>query len=421
VSMDSLTVNRRTFLKALAGGATLAALWPFPTASAQEPLVIGLQADLTGSLPDYGYWHDRVVRAAVAKLNAGGGIAGREVKLLVEDTATNTDVGRDKLTKMVQEGADFIIGSQHSGVSLASLPLAQELKTVYFPLGEATEITREAGNRYIFRANHSVRSHAQVAHRWAAETLGRKWTILVADYAFGNSHASEWPPLLANVGAEVLDIIKIPLTTVDFIPFLSQVNPNTEVLFHVFPGANALRFLTTASELGLLENMKVFGVICTVDGIKLEDVPAMEGSYYVSNHPHRLADVPESLQEFDARFREQVGATPQGSELNTGRPTTGSHYWYGWEILHLIQRAVEETGWQGRSDHPEIVRYLEGLEITAGFEFPQGDKFIRAEDHQAFHDHYLERFEQGELRVTQRMDKQEAVYDPTVDYTQQVL
>jgi branched-chain amino acid transport system substrate-binding protein len=399
----------------------LVSLWPMRSSSAQEPIVIGLQADLTGSLPDYGYWHNKVVSAAIAQLNDDGGIAGREVRLLVEDTATNTDVGRDKLVKMVQEGADFVIGSQSSAVSLASLPLAEELKVVYFPLGEATEITGEAGNRYIFRANHSVRSHAQVAYRWAVETLGKRWTIIVADYAFGHSHAAEWPPLLQSVGAEVLSTIFIPLNTVDFLPFLSQVSPSTEVLFHVFPGANALRFLTAASDLGLLQSVKVFGVICTVDGIQLEDVPAIEGSYYVSNHPRRLVDVPESVKEFDAMFREKVGVTADGTELDTGRPTTGSHYWYGWEIVHLIKKAVEETGWQDQSDHARIVQYLEGIHIAAGFEFPQGDKFIRAQDHQAFHDHYLERFEQGALRVTQRIDKQEAVYDPTVDYTQQAL
>ncbi|OGF53681.1 MAG: hypothetical protein A2Z21_01315 [Candidatus Fraserbacteria bacterium RBG_16_55_9] len=413
-------MNRRTFLRALAGSVALA-LFPVQVGSAKEPLVIGLQADLTGSLPDYGYWHDKVVRAAVAKLNTDGGIAGREVNLLVEDTATNTDVGRDKLTKMIQGGADFVIGSQSSAVSLASLPLAQELKTVYFPLGEATEITGTAGNRYIFRANHSVRSHAQVAYRWAVETLGKRWTIVAADYAFGHSHATEWPPLLQSAGAEVLDTIFIPLTTTDFVPFLTKVNPDTEVLFHVFPGANALRFLTAASDLGILQKMKVFGVICTVDGIKLEDVPAIEGSYYVSNHPHRLIDVPESTREFDARFRERIGVTQEGTEIETGRPTTGSHYWYGWEIVHLLKQAIEETGWQSPSDHPKIVQYLEGLQLTADFAFPQGDKFIRAQDHQAFHDHYLERFEQGQLQVTQRIDKLEAVYDPTVDYTQQAL
>jgi branched-chain amino acid transport system substrate-binding protein len=415
-------LSRRTFLKGVLGGAALM-LAPITlrTSWGGEPITIGLQADLTGVLPDYGYWHEKVFHAAVEKINEEGGIAGREVQPLVEDTATSADIGRDRLLSLAGQGASFVIGSQHSGVCLASLPLARELKVIYFPMGEATEITGEEGNRYVFRANHSVRSHAQVGHRWAVENLGKKWTIIVADYSFGRSHAREWPPLLESMGAEVLETIFIPLETADFFPFLSQVSPETEVLFHVFPGVNALRFLTAAGELGLLERVNVFGVICTVDGIRMEDVPAIEGSWYVSNHPRRLEDVPQELKEFEERFRGRVGVTPEGTEEGTDRPTTGSHYWYGWEIVHLIKRAVEETGWRSPQDHPEVIRFLEGIEITPGFGFPQGEKFIRAEDHQAFHDHYLELFEERHLQVVEQFDKEEAVYDPEVDYREQQL
>ncbi len=415
-------ISRRAFLKGALGSAALTVLpLRVSSVSAQEPIAVGLQADLTGVLPDYGYWHQKVIQAAVTKLNDEEGIDGREVRLLIEDTATNADVGRDKLVKLAQQGASIVIGSQHSGVSLASLPLAQELKVIYFPMGEATEITGEAGNRYAFHLNQSVRSHAQVAHHWAAENLGRRWTIVVADYAFGRSHAREWPPLLQSMEAEVLETIFIPLETTDFLPFLSQVDPRTEVLFHVFPGVNAFRFLTAASELGLLESMVAFGVIGTIEGLVLEDVPALEGSWYVSNHPRRLDQVPEDRREYDAAFREAVGVTPEGTEVDTGRPTTGSHYWYGWEILYLLKRAMEETGWRSQDDHPELIRFLEGVEIQKGFDFPQGDKFLRAPDHQAFHDHYIERLIDGKLIVAEHFDKSLAVYEPLADYTGQEL
>ncbi|MBI1741789.1 ABC transporter substrate-binding protein [Candidatus Acetothermia bacterium] len=417
--MKSLT--RRTFIKTTLGlGAAAPALFFSHTYSQAKPLILGLQADLMGSLLDYGYWHDRVVRAAIKKLNQEGGIAGREIQLLVEDTETNSETGRRKLQKMADAGADFVIGSQSSAVAIASLPLAQELKLVYFTLGEATEITGEAGNRYIFRPNHSVRSHATVAYKWAVENLGKRWTILVADYAFGQSHAAEWPPLIKSVGGEVLNVFAIPLSTQDFVPFLSKVDrARTEVLFHVFPGANALRFMTQAAEQGLFDKAHVFGVICTVDGIRLEDVPKIEGSWYLSNHPHRLEDVPAKIKPFDEQFRQLIGATAEGNELNTNRSTTGSHYWYGWEAMHLLKRAVEETNWKSKSNNPELIKFLEGIKVEAGLAFPQGDKFIRAEDHQAFHDHYIERFEGGKLRVKLRLEKEKAIYAPLANYSKQ--
>jgi branched-chain amino acid transport system substrate-binding protein len=412
-------ISRRAFLRAISG--TAVAAFFFRTGYSQaRPLSVGLQADLTGALPDYGYWHEKVVRAAVAKLNREGGIAGREVRLFIEDTETNSETGRRKLQKMAEAGADFVIGSQSSAVALASLPLARELKLVYFTLGEATEITGEAGNRYIVRPNHSVRSHATVAYRWAVENLGKRWTILVADYAFGKSHAEEWPPLIKSVGGEVLEIVSIPLATQDFVPFLNKVDRSrTEVLFHVFPGANALRFMTQAAEQGLFDRARVFGVICTVDGIRLEDVPKVEGSWYLSNHPHRLEDVPSNIRSYDEQFRQFVGATPEGNEVGTNRATTGSHYWYGWEALHLLKRAIETTGWREKAQNPDVIKFMEGVRMEAGLGFPQGDKFIRAEDHQAFHDHYIERFEGGGLRVKLRLEKEKAIYAPLADFTKQ--
>ncbi len=415
-------VSRRAFLKAAlgAGAALLVAPWRV-RASAQEPILLGLQADLTGVLPDYGYWHRKVIEGAVAKVNEAGGIAGREVRLLVEDTATSAEVGRDKLVKLAQQGASIVIGSQHSGVCLASLPLAKELKVIYFPMGEATEITGEAGHRYAFRLNHSVRAHAQVAYRWAVEHLGKRWTIVAADYAFGRSHAREWPPLLESVGAQVLDTVFIPLETTDFLPYLSRVRPDTEVLFHVFPGVNALRFLQSAADLGLLETMTAFGVIGTIEGIATEAVPALEGTWYVSNHPRRLDQVPEDRRAFDEAFRRRVGVTPEGREEGTGRPTTGSHYWYGWEIVHLLKRAIEETGWRSPQDHPALIEYLEGVALRTSEAFFQGEAFLRAEDHQGFHDHYIERVEGGVLVVKERFPKELAVYEPEADYTAEPL
>ncbi len=419
-------LSRREFLKRLTGvGSALLALAPLGVLAAKSVIRIGLQADLSGALADYGYWHQKVAKAAVRQLNDEGGIAERAVELFIEDTASLAAQGAEKLRKLLfQDQADFVIGSQHSGVSLASLPLAAGVQTVYFPLGEATEITAQQGNRYSFKLNHTVRSDVYAAYRWAVENLGRRWTLLVADYAFGRSHAEEWPPRLQEMGGQVLDIILVPLDTVDFVPYLSRVDrARTEVLFHVFPGGGALRLLVQAAELGLLESAQVFGPICTVDGIDIEAVPQLAGSWYISKYPRRASEVPQELREFDRAFRQAVGVRSDGRELGTGRATTGSHLWYTWEILHLLKRAVEATGWKTKADNPDLVRFLEGAQLMAGFGFPQGDKFIRTQDHQGFHAHYIERLEKAEgelqLQVKAFIPAEQTVYPATIDYTQQ--
>lgn len=411
-------LTRRDFLKALAGTGLLLSLPLSGRAQAPTPIRIGHQVDLSGSLAVYGYWQDKALRAAVAEL---GEIAGRPLRLFTEDTESSPPIGVQKLRRLIQQDrVDFVIGSQHSGVSKASLPIAQELKTIYFPLGEATELTGAWGNRYGFKVNHTVRSHVQVSYKWAVENLGRRWTIVVADYAFGQSHAAEWPPRIAEEGGEVLKNIAIPLDAADFLPYLTKIDvKDTDVLLYVFPGSNVVRFLEQADSLGLLERVNLFGVICSIDGIDTETIPALEGSWYVSNHPRLAAEVPERLKEYDAHLRHAVGVDDYGHEIGGERTVTGSHYWYAWEALHFLGKAIEESGWQSKADNPVLIEALEGIAAEAGFGFPQGEIFIRAQDHQGFHDHYIERVEQGKLRVKLHFDKAEAIYPPEADYTQE--
>ncbi len=45
---------------------------------------------------------------------------------------------------------------------------------------------------------------------------------------------------------------------------------------------------------------------------------------------------------------------------------------------------MEKSKFQGRDDTMKLIEALEGLEMKEGDDFPQGDKTLRKEDHQAF-------------------------------------
>ncbi len=411
-------INRRSFIKFLLGSALATTSFRTALGANLEPIKIGLLADLSGNLAVYGYWNQKAIQAAIDRLRNQGGIGGRDVKLFIADTKTDDSTGISKMRRLIlSNGVDFVIGSQDSGVSLACNPIAEEQETIHFPLGEATDITAGGGNRYSFKMGHTTLSHAQVAYEWAVENLGKKWTIAVADYSFGRAHAAEWPPLIEKVGGEVLKILTVPMLVSDFYPYLTKVDQkDTEVLLNVFPGSLFPRFIQSAHEIGLPENMEILGPICSPDGFAL-DMEAAEGSWWISNYPRLSEEVPARLRPYDELFRQAVEVDKMGREIGTGRVTTGSHYWYGWSIVFLLKEAIEETSWETKKDNPQLIKALEGKEVTAGPGFPQGDAFIRAADHQGFHDHYIERVEEGYLRVKEHIDKEKAVYEPTVNYT----
>src|SRR5580704_5579935 len=250
-------ITRRSFLEtALKGGALAGAANLTITrnlfAQVSGPIVIGHHCDLTGVISSWGYWHDKAAKAAVDIINKGGGIAGRKVELTTEDTESNPAPGARKLRNLIQRGnAEFIIGSVHSGVMLAALPIASELKTPYFSTGEATEVTGSKGTRFSFRTGTDTYSIAAASMPWCVENLGKVWTIIYADYAWGQSTNQESKVYIERAGGKVLNAIPVPLDAKDFVPYLAQISADTEVLLPAFIGSLSVAFYTQAKSMGL--------------------------------------------------------------------------------------------------------------------------------------------------------------------------
>ncbi len=408
------TLTRRSFLKCLFGSslALIGSSLGFRHAFAREPITIGLQVELTGGLATYGYWHLKSARAAVEKINSEGGIAGRKVKLVHEDTATDPTTGSRKMRRLIlRKGADFVIGSQHSGVCLASSPVSRRFSVPYFPIGEATEITGSKGHKYVFRSNYSVEAHAESGYRWVMNNLGTDWTIVYADYAMGQSALKEWSTRLKKDGGKLVGEISVPQGTDDFGPYLRKVDPEkTEVLFIILYGPDALACLRRSAEMGLDERMNRFGNTGSVEALDV-DFPGAEGLRSITNYPRRLEEVPAGLRGVNREFRERVGVKPDGTGPE-GRVVDASHFWVPWENLYLLREAVRASGWKDKADHPALIRSLEGITVSGSLDHPQGEKYIRHVDHQGFHAQYIQQVREGKLRIEERLSPESGEYEP---------
>jgi branched-chain amino acid transport system substrate-binding protein len=417
------TCTRRSFLKAAGTGALAAATSGVAPAvvrgASTDPIIIGHQAELTGGLSSWGYWLDKAARAAVNRVNREGGITGRQVKYLVEDTETNPATGTRKMRRLVQrENSDFIIGSVHSGVLFASIPVAQELKILYWPLAMASEATAEKGNRYVFRANSHVREQVQASVRWAFENLGKKWTIAISDYAWGWSHRDWFKKEMEALGGKVLAELAIPQGTKDFVPFVSKIPGDTEGIYYLFFGADTLGFLQQLHELGY--KGKKFSAICTLEAIDLEKLgDAVEGAWALEYLPRQIKYKDTG---FNREFRKQLGADDDGREIgNPLRVIAGSHYWSTWESIYLLKKGIEVSGWKSRKDTKGLIEALEGMRVKESLDFPQGDLLLRAEDHQGFHQHWMSRIEKGKLEVKFTVPTEQVIYAPPVDFRKEKL
>jgi len=410
-------LTRRDFLKrSIVGGLALGAGGlNFRKGYSSSPITIGLQVELTGGLATYGYWHLRSARAAVERVNAEGGIAGREVRLVYEDTETNPTAGSRKMRRLVlKRGADFVIGSQHSGVCLASLPVSERFSVPYFPIGEATEITGSRGHKYVFRLNCSVGAHAEAGYRWVMDNLGTNWTVVYADYAMGQSAIKEWSSRVEADGGKIVNAIAIPQGTDDFGPYLRKVEPEvSDVLVVILYGPDALACLRRSAEMGLNEELALFGNTGSVEALDV-DFPGAEGLWSITNYPRRLEGVPKGLVEAKRVFRGMVGVTPEGRG-HEGRIIDASHFWVPWEEINLLKEAIEAAGWKDKDDNPGLIDALEGITLDGSLNYPQGNKYLRGVDHQGFHSQYIQRVEGGKLEIKEELLPESSEYEATAE------
>ncbi len=421
-------ITRRSFLNhALAGGAAAGTSYLGLTsglyAAPSGPIVIGHQAELTGGFSSWGYWHDKCAKAAVKVINDGGGIAGRKVQLATEDTESNPATGVRKLRSLIQRSqSSFIVGSVHSGIMLASIPIATEMKTVYFSAGEATEATGSKGTRYSFRTGTDTYALAAAGAPWAVENLGKNWTMIFPDYAWGHSHHQEHKKLIEEMGGTVNEPIAVPLDAKDLLPYLAKVPEETEVLFSVFFGALSVAFYTQMKSMRLDEKMKQYSVAGTIEGVSPAQIKgAAEGVYFLENFPRLLANKDD---EYHREFNKLIGIDDvHAQEVGSDKVMAKSHAWQSWENMFALKEAIEASGWATKKDDQGVIEALEGLKMSNSLAHPQGDKILRAEDHSGMIDCYITKVENDKFNLVKKIPKEDlmAKLPPRYDFTSRKL
>ena len=122
-----------------------------PTEAPSGPFRIGVMESLTGPGETYGTVAVQAKRMAVDEINAAGGIDGRTLELIVEDSKCNAQDSITAYRKLTDvDGVKIILGTSCSGAMLGAAPLAEEDGVVLFS-GLATNPDIANAGDYIFR------------------------------------------------------------------------------------------------------------------------------------------------------------------------------------------------------------------------------------------------------------------------------
>jgi len=416
-----LNPNRRAVLGGIGAGLLATAAVPRFASAQAAPLKLGFQLHRTGIGASYGRWYERTAQAALARVNAAGGINGRPVEIVFEDDATDPARGAELMDKFVnQHGVEVIFGPLFSHVVIGTAPRAAELKVPYLVCSEGYHVASGMLNRWTLQPGITdVRSQIASMAPWVSGNLGKKVTMIFPDFAFGHDHRDFFTKAMAAQGGEVIAQIAIPPTETSFTRYFPQIPAETEVLYHVMVGPAVLTFVKELGEFyGSGAKPAIFGFIDSLEAVDTASpgLEFLEGTHFWEAH-NRVK--PADAGEHEAAYRAAVGVDDTGASVSDAADVaTYSHMFSPWETLSVIKAGMEAAGYQGPADRQKFVEAVEAMTVMPySLDHPQGDKTFNGKTHQVFGHQNISEVRGGKLVRVHQTSIEEGLYEDAVDYT----
>jgi branched-chain amino acid transport system substrate-binding protein len=407
--------TRRRFLglSATAAGALGAGLLvpaPWRAAFGQaKPYKIGAMQPLSGAGAAGGKTALVGTQMAADRINKSGGINGRPIELVIADYESKPDVGRRKAERLlVEDKIDAHQGGFLSNVCLACMPVFEEHKVVNM-IGVCldTTITTSKCSRYTFRPFDYAPAQAVAFAPYLVGKLGKKWHIVYADYAWGQSTRDAYAAEIKKAGGEVVGGTGIPLGTKDMTPFLSKISGNFDGLFGIFFGGDGVTIGNQAYDLGLTKKYKWAGDGAIAESTNLPALGNKIEGFVGINRYVPVLDAPLNTAAHRKFFDEAKAAL---AKIDPSGPLPDRYVQANFEAMNTLKIGMQKSGFRGREDTMKLIEALEGLEMKEGDDFPQGDKTLRKEDHQAFLREFIFDIKGGKHHIVEVVPKEKTIF-----------
>ncbi|MBZ9747791.1 substrate-binding protein [Mesorhizobium sp. CO1-1-7] len=355
----------------------------------QNPIKIGLIAELTGPLSIMGIANANLTTMLVDDINAKGGLLGRPVKLIIEDGETTDSAAKASAAKLVDvDKVDLVVGGIYSSTRLAIKSEAVTRgKTLYI---YTEQYEGQENDPLIFCTGPVPAQQVEPLIPWLMKSTGAKRFYLPsADYI--------WPHILNKAasrvvranGGEIVGEEYFPLDTVDFRRTVQQIMVSgADVVFNTIVPPGLTPFLDELHKAGF--GKRGGRIVCTYfDENFLNLVPSeqIEGLYSCLDYYQELDDPygRALLNRYTARF-------PGSAMLTAGSGCTG-HY----RAIKMWEAAVKESG---TLEQGAVIAALNHARISEG---PGGPAEMVPGQHHVRMNMYIAQAERGRFRVVRKL------------------
>ena len=212
---------RNLFKSLLLGAAVVLAT---PLAVLAGSIKIGFNAPLTGFAAADGNSALVGARLAVEQVNAGGGINGDDIELVVYDDQASPKEAAPLAVKMTtQDEVTAGISGSYSGSTRAAATIFQENSVPYISAYAVHPDITRAGD-YVFRTSFMGEVQGRAGAKLIGDVMGLKRVALVTlNNDFGKSLATGFKEKAADFGIEITGEYEYSIKDREFGPIVSKV------------------------------------------------------------------------------------------------------------------------------------------------------------------------------------------------------
>src|SRR5262249_46755490 len=297
---------------------------------------------------------------------------------------------------IVRDNVDVLAGFVITPEALAVADLSAEAKKFMVVMNAATSIITTR-SPYIARVSVTLPQNCEQLGTWAFKNGIRKVYTMVSDYAPGHDAEGAFQNAFKAAGGEIVGAVRMPVTTVDFSPFVQRVkDQDPEAIFVFIPGGSQPPALAKALvERGIdPKKIKVMGQgeiteDSALAGMGDAAIGIITALHYDYNHQSKTnADF---VKAYNADYKRNPDFFAAG----------------GYDGMHLIYEALKKDG--GKSDGDALVAAAKGLK----WESPRGPVSIDPDTRDIIQTVYFRKVEKvgGALKNVE-FEKIENVKDP---------
>ncbi len=291
-----------------------------PSAAAKastEPIKIAIIGAMSGTNAVLGDWMKKGVTLAVEEKNKAGGIAGRQIQIVVYDDEADPTKSVNLAQKVATD--DKVVAAwatTNSSSALADIPIFTQYKIPQLTNGTNVDITNK-NSAYVFRACPAGPAYETPLVDFLAKTKGfKKFAIITDTSAYGKGEADYQEAELKNLGLTALARESYGIDDKDFTGQLTKIlQTNPEVL--LFGGSEVASGLIAkqARQLGFKGQMAGGSAIATPKFAETAGADVAEGVFATA--PYLTNDLNDMTKAFAARYKTRWNEDPEVHGANT--------------------------------------------------------------------------------------------------------